>query len=831
MATVANLAPGSSVRELTRRLFRRAAAGVGQYDAFISYRHAVDKERAAAVKRALHRIGKPWWKPWAARVFRDEDGLPLTEKLWPTIENALRRSRHLILFASRGAAQQSEWVQRELAVWCALEPRRPLSIVLTDGDIVWSDKDFDWPSSDAVPPILKGFFTDEPHWADLRGIAAADLHLDNADFRREAVKIAGALRGLSPEDMASEDLRQHRRTVTLAWTVAVTMFAAFVGLAIQFFEVRDERWRATEAAKQAVLVSHRERRQARIAHENAKLAEQRRGEAEAAQKEAERQRDDARSQAYAAAAYAWADRDPTLAVSLARNTRDNATAAIALLKAFNTASWLYSHRFDDAWDGDLSPDGRKLLWVESGGKRLHLVDLRTNQSRTLSIDASNARFLPNGNLLVWSGFDDEHITVLSPAGEPIRDHKLRFNEVFICGSRIFVPAFVDGGVAVHLIDPHTGALSSLPVPEIKHLGIRCACAGDRLAMAQTLPGRLVVVSADGARRSVDIPSEYHAYDVDIAGERVAVYLAGAVRDISDAAGWIDIGAPEPRLNIVRLPMSPSFDSGGVTQFLADGRLLAASTDGWTRVVDLNNGIVTAFADRSRAVDDTAVSHDGHVIAVGRRSGVVTLYNTAGLPFGQLLGISHSDGLNSTFDRIVFDPSDSMVLTVVRHEVRLWRKPRYELAFARSGPFGKSDAASQRALTAVAAYHRAGDPSFVACDKALRIDDTGQVSLCVTARGRQDNLNTGVTKPELDIVTSGPLSGYGHRWEGDDVLRLFVLSPGMIRRLLEEESRHGRLWMPNDQIRNAWAPHNDDNPAASSVLSERRRSRSAASRVK
>lgn len=830
--TVNNLTPRvSSLRELTRRVFRRAAAGVGQYDAFISYRHSVDKERSAAVKRALHRIAKPWWRPWAARVFRDEDGLPLTEKLWPTIENALRRSHHMVLFASREAAQQSEWVERELAVWCALEPRRPLSIVLTDGNIAWHGDDFDWASSDAVPPNLKGFLADEPLWADLRGIAAADLHLDHPVFRREAVKIAGALRGLSPEDMASEDLRQHRRTVTLAWTVAMTMFAAFVGLAAQFVEVRDERWRATEAAKQAVLVSHRERRQARIARENAQLAEQRRGEAEAAQKEAERQRDEARSQAYAAAAYAWADRDPTLAVSFARSTRENATAAIALLKAFNTASWFYSHRFDEAWDGDLSPDGRTLLWIESGGKRLHFVDFRTNSSSTVSIDASNARFLPNGNVVVWSGFDDEHVTLLSPAGKTIRDHKLRFNEVFICGSRIFVPAFIHEGVAVHLIDSQTGALTSLPVPEIKHLGIGCACAGDRLAMAQTLPGRLVVLSADGERRAVDIPSDYHAYDVDIAGERVAVYLAGAIRDVTDAVGWIDVTEPEPRLNIVKLPMSPSFDSGGVTQFIADGRLLAASTDGWTRVVGLNAGTVTSFADRSRAADATAVSHSGGLIAVGRRSGFVTLYNPAGVPLGQLLGVSHSDGLNSTFDRIVFDPSDSMILTVVRHEVRLWRKPRYELAVARSGSFGESKTASQRALAAVAVHHRAGDPSFIACHNGLRIDDTGQVSLCVTADERQDHLNTGVTKPELDVVASGPLADFGHRWEGHDVLRLFVLSSGMIRRFLDEESRRGRLWTPNEKILTAWAPPRDDKPPVSSRMSRKRQSLPVAGVVK
>ncbi len=690
MTAVDNVVPRfSSLRDLTRRMFRRATAGLGSYDAFISYRHSVDKERAAAIKHALHRVGKPWWKPWAARVFRDEDGLPLTEQLWPAIENALRRSRHLILFASRDAAQDSPWVRRELAVWCALEPRRPLSIVLTDGNIAWRDEDFDWPNSNAVPPVLKGFFTKEPLWADLRGIGAADLHLQDDSFRREAVKIAAALRGITPEEMASEDLRQHRRTMTLAWSVAVVMFAAFIGLAVQFFQVRDERWRATEGAKQAVLVSHRERRQARIARENARLAEDRRAEAAKAQKEAERQRDEARSQTYSAAAYAWADRDPTLAAFFARNASDNPTAAIALLKAFNTGSWFYSHRFDGAWDGDLSPDGRTLLWIESGGRRLHFVDLRSNRSRTVSVDASNARFLPNGNVVVWSTGHDEHVALLSPAGETIRRHRLRFNEAFVCGSRIFVPAFLNSVVVVHLVDAQTGALTSLPIPELQSLGLRAACAGDRLAMAQMIPGRLVVVSVDGERRAVEIPNEYVASDVDIDLERgrVAAYLTGAIRNVADAVGWIDLTTEHPQLKTVALPMSPSHDSGGVTRFLPNGHLVVASTDGWTQIVDLGTGAAASFADRSRAADVVVVSNHGDLIAVGRRSGFVTLYRTAGVPLGQLLGVAHSDGLNATFERIVFDKADTMILTVVRNEVRLWRKPRCDLSLLGPVPSG------------------------------------------------------------------------------------------------------------------------------------------------
>src|SRR5437762_12109613 len=83
------------------------------YDAFISYSHAKDKPIASALQSAVQRLGKPWYRRRALRVFRDDTSLSATPHMWPTIEQALSQSRYFILLASPQAAA-SKWVMREV---------------------------------------------------------------------------------------------------------------------------------------------------------------------------------------------------------------------------------------------------------------------------------------------------------------------------------------------------------------------------------------------------------------------------------------------------------------------------------------------------------------------------------------------------------------------------------------------------------------------------------------------------------------------------------------------------------------------------------------------
>ena len=48
------------------------------YDAFISYSHAKDKPLAAALQSVMQRLGKPWYRRRALRIFRDDTSLAAT---------------------------------------------------------------------------------------------------------------------------------------------------------------------------------------------------------------------------------------------------------------------------------------------------------------------------------------------------------------------------------------------------------------------------------------------------------------------------------------------------------------------------------------------------------------------------------------------------------------------------------------------------------------------------------------------------------------------------------------------------------------------------------
>ena len=133
------------------------------YDAFISYSHAKDKPIAAELQSAVQRLGKPWYRRRALRVFRDDTSLSATPSLWPSIEQALGQSRFLILLASPEAAA-SPWVNKEVAYWLEHKSADTLLVAVTDGVLVWDDtiNDFDVRKARPLPPALKGRFAAEP---------------------------------------------------------------------------------------------------------------------------------------------------------------------------------------------------------------------------------------------------------------------------------------------------------------------------------------------------------------------------------------------------------------------------------------------------------------------------------------------------------------------------------------------------------------------------------------------------------------------------------------------------------------------------------------------
>ena len=187
-----------------------------RYDAFMSYSHAGDGLLKPCLQGGLQRFAKPWWRRRALRIFWDESSLSANPHLWSSIVDGLQGSEWFILLTSPEAAV-SPWVDREVAWWLKHKGGERILPVLTEGNLVWNEAAgrLDPPSS--VPPSLSSAFEGEPRWVDMRR-ARSDVQLDlrNSQFRLAVADIASALRGIAKDDLESEEVHQHRRTLRTA---------------------------------------------------------------------------------------------------------------------------------------------------------------------------------------------------------------------------------------------------------------------------------------------------------------------------------------------------------------------------------------------------------------------------------------------------------------------------------------------------------------------------------------------------------------------------------------------------------------------------------------
>jgi tetratricopeptide (TPR) repeat protein len=204
----------------------RDAAVVGSsiiYDGFISYSHSKDKPIATALQSAVQGLGKPWYRRRAIRIFRDDTSLTATPHLWPDIESALKSSHYFILLASPEAAA-SPWINKEVTLWLQCKGVETLLIGLTAGDLSWDDTagDFIWCDTTPLPPVLKRQFSDDPRWIDLREYRSG-ASLRDRRFVEACAEFAAAIRGFPKEDLLSEEVRQQRRALMLAWSAVCSL--------------------------------------------------------------------------------------------------------------------------------------------------------------------------------------------------------------------------------------------------------------------------------------------------------------------------------------------------------------------------------------------------------------------------------------------------------------------------------------------------------------------------------------------------------------------------------------------------------------------------------
>ena len=203
--------------------------GDNVYHGFISYSHAADGKLARALQRGLQRFAKPWYRTRALHVFRDEAALSANPDLWESVKEALDASQHYILLASPRAAA-SEWVGKEAGYWLEHKSPETILIALTDGELPFNGNTLD-PSQTALPLPLREAFQEEPRYTDLRWAKESnDLSISHPQFRDAVAEFAAPLHGVPKEAISSEEVRQHRRTVRVARSAAMTLVTLLVAI-------------------------------------------------------------------------------------------------------------------------------------------------------------------------------------------------------------------------------------------------------------------------------------------------------------------------------------------------------------------------------------------------------------------------------------------------------------------------------------------------------------------------------------------------------------------------------------------------------------------------
>ena len=200
------------------------------YNAFMSYSHAVDGEFAPALQKSLQKLAKPWYRKRSLNIFLDETDLSISPDLWKDVENALNDSEYFILLASPEAAL-SKWVKKEIEFWLNHKDVEKILIVLTSGEISWDEMsgDFDWKKTTSLPGILKGKINSQPLYADMRHFQENEtLSFKNTEFKDKVASLAASLHKKPKEELIGEDQRQYKRMIRFRNTTLGTILLFFI---------------------------------------------------------------------------------------------------------------------------------------------------------------------------------------------------------------------------------------------------------------------------------------------------------------------------------------------------------------------------------------------------------------------------------------------------------------------------------------------------------------------------------------------------------------------------------------------------------------------------
>ncbi|MGH1558080.1 toll/interleukin-1 receptor domain-containing protein [Caulobacter segnis] len=176
-------------------------AGAARYRAFISYNHrdAVFGRRLHAVERYVlprRLVGRETPRGKVPRrltpIFRDREELPAAHDLTVEVRAALATSNALIVVCTPNAAA-SPWVAREIQLFRALHPDRPILAALAEGE----------PAEAFPAPLREGH---EP--------LAADFRPTGDGARLALLKLVAGVAGVGLDEVVQRDAQRRLRSVT-----------------------------------------------------------------------------------------------------------------------------------------------------------------------------------------------------------------------------------------------------------------------------------------------------------------------------------------------------------------------------------------------------------------------------------------------------------------------------------------------------------------------------------------------------------------------------------------------------------------------------------------
>ncbi len=719
------------------------------YNAFISYSHDADGELAAAIERGLKRFAKPIFRRRALEVFRDDAALSANPGLWSAIENALLSSEYLILLACTEAAH-SQWVDKELDSWCQRRGAGRILIVVTAGNVVWDDDaaDFDWARSSALPQRLRGVFSEEPRWIDLRWVRSErDLTLENPRFRDAVADLAAPLHGRAKDDIVGEDVVQHRRLRRVTRAVGVALLALVIALTASLMFAVSQR---NEAETQAERAEHEriraeQRRDDALRTQSLFLADlskqkRRAGDETTAALLALRALPRANDRPYVAQAESALRaalltlreqrvlRGPHASTHSATLTPDGETIVAATertLQLWNAHSGEPVRTIDaheeKINDVAVSPDGRYLLsasddgtvavWDAATGRRRQTLDARSGEIWSVAVSSDGARIAAgasNGTVHLWDGATFERVNTLSGHRHWVRS--VSFSD----DARRVASASNDGTVRIWRADDGELA-ATLEVSEEWVLSAAFSRDGKRV----------VTGSADPAVRVWEVDS----------GQLLATF-EGHTQPVS----------------------SVSFSS-------ADRWLLSASLDGSVRLWDATSSgrALVAMRGHDSMIYSARFTHDDDRILSASGDGTVRLWSTARVPGVATLSAHPSRVMSAAFSA----DGSQLAAGFWDGAVVIWT--------VRSGSIVRTLTGHADAVTSLA-FSADGERLVSASrDQTLRIWRVASAETLRVLRGHRAGLTSVAFSPDGEQVVSTSKDGTVRLWRAESGAPLHVLN--------------------------------------------------------